>query len=78
MCWMMTSQFVLQVIMGGGRSYLTPANVQDPETGQFGSRRDDKNLIEHWLSDHSNGVYVTNRDELANVDILTTDSLLGK
>lgn len=66
-----------KVILGGGRSYMTPTTSQDPETGGNGNRQDGQNLIDRWLSDHPKSRYVTNRDELLNVDITGTDSLLG-
>lgn len=63
--------------MGGGRAYFTPRTMQDPETGANGRRRDGQDLIGQWKTDHSNGAYVTTRDELLNVNVATTDSLFG-
>jgi alkaline phosphatase len=65
------------VILGGGRTYLTPTTTTDPETQEAGRRRDGKNLIDQWLTDHPTGKYVTTRDELVNVDVAGTDFLLG-
>ncbi len=64
--------------MGGGRAILTPNTVLDPETGTKGRRHDGKDLIGQWVADHSTGAYVTTRDELINLDVATTDSLLGR
>ncbi|XP_046657865.1 alkaline phosphatase-like isoform X2 [Daphnia pulicaria] len=66
-----------KVIMGGGRAYFTPEAVLDPETGAAGRRLDGVNLIDEWKTAHPNGAYVTNIDELNNVAVATTDSLLG-
>lgn len=55
-------------MLGGGRSYFTPGTVQDPETGVRGRRRDGKDLVDQWLNDHADGVYVTNRDQLLALD----------
>jgi len=39
----------LEVVLGGGREYLIPASVADPEYPQNkGRRRDGRNLIEEW------------------------------
>lgn len=59
---------MIQVVLGGGRSYFTPAAVQDPETGARGRRRDGKNLVDQWLNDHPDGVYITHRDQLLALD----------
>ncbi|XP_046445686.1 alkaline phosphatase-like [Daphnia pulex] len=67
----------LKVILGGGRTYLTPTTTTDPETQEAGRRRDGKNLIDQWVTDHPTGKYVTTRDELVNVDVAGTDFLLG-
>lgn len=64
--------------MGGGRAYFTPEAVLDPETGAAGRRLDGVNLIDEWKTAHPNGAYVTNIDELNNVAVATTDSLLGE
>ena len=63
--------------MGGGRAILTPTTVVDPETGTNGRRLDGKDLINQWLAEHTNGAYVTTRDDLLNLDVATTDSILG-
>lgn len=62
--------------MGGGRAYFTPKTEQDPETGN-GRRLDGINLIDEWKTTHPKGKYVTTLEELNNVDVATTDNLLG-
>lgn len=43
-----------QVIIGGGRKYMTPTGTKDPEypkdLSSWGKRRDKRNLIEEWQS----------------------------
>ncbi|EFX62911.1 LOW QUALITY PROTEIN: hypothetical protein DAPPUDRAFT_269431 [Daphnia pulex] len=65
----------LKVILGG--AYLTPTTTTDPETQEACRRRDGKNLIDQWVTDHPTGKYVTTRDELVNLDMAGTDFLLG-
>nr|CAH0106153.1 unnamed protein product [Daphnia galeata] len=67
----------LKVILGGGRAYLTPTTMKDPETNEAGRRRDGKYLIGQWVTDHPNGKYVTTRDELINLNVSESDFLLG-
>lgn len=39
----------IQVILGGGRQYMYPTSVQDPEyPSSTGSRKDGQNLITEW------------------------------
>lgn len=44
----------VQVIIGGGRKYMTPWGVKDPEYpkdyASRGKRRDGRNLIDEWQS----------------------------
>lgn len=46
--------FFSQVIIGGGRKYMTPEGTQDPEypldSSSWGARRDGQNLIKEWQS----------------------------
>lgn len=41
-----------QVIIGGGRMYMTPSGTKDPEYPldllKWGKRRDKRNLIDEW------------------------------
>ena len=69
----------LKVILGGGRSYFTPTGFLDPETGaNIGRRRDGKNLINQWITDHPTGAYVNTRDELVRLNLTKTDAIFGK
>ena len=68
---------IFKVILGGGRAYLTPTTMKDPETNEAGRRRDGKYLIGQWVTDHPNGKYVTTRDELINLNVSESDFLLG-
>lgn len=47
------SSHSLQVILGGGRKYMTPVGTQDPEYPTYstenGMRKDGNNLIDMWL-----------------------------
>ncbi len=44
----------VQVIIGGGRKYMTPKGFPDPEypadLSAQGQRKDNRNLINEWLS----------------------------
>ncbi len=64
--------------MGGGRAYFTPKEVNDTETGKPGRRLDGVNLIDEWKTAHPNGAYVTNRDELLNLDVASKESIMGE
>lgn len=43
-----------QVIIGGGRMYMSPVGTKDPEyprdLSKWGKRRDKRNLIDEWQS----------------------------
>lgn len=40
----------MQVILGGGRTYMFPTTYQDPEYPTVkGARKDEKNLVDEWL-----------------------------
>ncbi|XP_041480447.1 alkaline phosphatase-like [Lytechinus variegatus] len=70
----------MNVIMGGGRRELTPRNVEDPEyDGDYGQRRDGRNLIEDWLKDKDSmrSHYVWNLGDFNRVNPETTDHLIG-
>lgn len=45
---------LVQVIIGGGRMYMTPVGTKDPEypkdLTKWGKRRDKRNLIDEWQS----------------------------
>jgi len=73
----------LKVILGGGRRSFLPNNVVDP-SGKYGTRTDNKNLIEEWLNiknqsglDNSTYQYVDTLSKLNNVDHTRTEYLFG-
>ncbi|XP_066566335.1 alkaline phosphatase-like [Amia ocellicauda] len=73
----------IEVIMGGGRKYMTPAATPDPEYNgdarYQGLRLDGVNLIDKWreLKPGKNASYVWNKADLDRVDPNKTDYLLG-
>lgn len=69
----------LKVVLGGGRRELLSSNITDEE-GYKGLRKDDRNLIDEWLTDRKSrgkASYVWNEEQLKTVDITSTDYLLG-
>jgi alkaline phosphatase len=68
----------LEVVLGGGREYLAPTTVKDPEyPQQAGRRRDGRDLIEEWTRAQPQSTFVWKRDDLMRVDARTTRHLLG-
>ncbi|XP_055374729.1 alkaline phosphatase-like [Condylostylus longicornis] len=67
----------INVIMGGGRTNFLPNTDIDSISGKPGKRLDGKNLIEKWKKNNPNQAYVTNRDELLNIDLRKTSKILG-
>ncbi|XP_060098723.1 alkaline phosphatase-like [Heteronotia binoei] len=68
----------IDVILGGGRKYMTPQQTPDPEyPRQNGTRNDGLNLIEMWLSNKEGAQYVWNKTGLEAVDENSTNYLLG-
>ncbi|XP_042313775.1 intestinal-type alkaline phosphatase-like [Sceloporus undulatus] len=71
----------INVILGGGRMYMTPWQTPDPEypndPKQNGTRKDGFNLIEKWLSSKEGAHYVWNKTALDAVDENTTEYLMG-
>ncbi|XP_036393513.1 alkaline phosphatase-like [Megalops cyprinoides] len=73
----------IEVIMGGGRQFLTPVGTSDPvypnNTRAQGVRLDGVNLIDKWkeLKGNKNATYVCNQAEFKLVDPDKTDYLLG-
>ncbi|UNK58619.1 alkaline phosphatase [Pseudoxanthomonas daejeonensis] len=53
------------VVLGGGRGYLTPSTVRDPEyPGKAGLRLDGRDLTAEWLQRNPGGAYVWNNAQL--------------
>ncbi|NXH22970.1 PPBI phosphatase, partial [Bucco capensis] len=66
--WQLVHNVDINVILGGGRKYMTPMGTQDPEypthTSQNGIREDGNNLINMWLEARPHARYVWNRTEM--------------
>ncbi|KAK2881719.1 hypothetical protein QQF64_008156 [Cirrhinus molitorella] len=73
----------IDVIIGGGRKYMTPKGFPDPEyptdLSSQGKRLDNRNLIDEWLSMKEGKVarYVWNKTDFDAVDPAKTDYLMA-
>uniref|UniRef100_A0A8C5DU34 Alkaline phosphatase n=1 Tax=Gouania willdenowi TaxID=441366 RepID=A0A8C5DU34_GOUWI len=73
----------IDVVLGGGRMYMTPKGTPDPEyptsNSRKGDRKDRKNLIDVWLNAKPNkkSQYVWHRKEFDEVNVKNTDRLMG-
>ncbi|XP_041912700.1 intestinal-type alkaline phosphatase [Alosa sapidissima] len=68
----------INVILGGGRTYMLPQETPDPEYPSLnGSRLDKTNLIDEWLKNKQKAHYVWNKSQLDAVDEEETDYLIG-
>ncbi|XP_060798207.1 alkaline phosphatase, tissue-nonspecific isozyme [Neoarius graeffei] len=73
----------IDVIIGGGRKYMTPKGTEDPEypmdLKSSGKREDERNLINEWITMKEGKVarYVWNKTEFDAVDPKTTDYLMA-
>lgn len=73
----------IDVIIGGGRKYMTPKGTKDPEYPRDftsrGKRQDGRNLIEEWQKMKMGKVarYVWNKTDFDAVDPETTDYLMA-
>ncbi|XP_027013936.1 alkaline phosphatase, intestinal, tandem duplicate 1 [Tachysurus fulvidraco] len=73
----------IDVILGGGRMYMTPKGTLDPEypssSSRKGDREDKRNLIEDWLDQRKDrsAQYVWNKEQFNAVNVNTTDCLMG-
>ncbi|XP_038571572.1 LOW QUALITY PROTEIN: alkaline phosphatase, intestinal, tandem duplicate 1 [Micropterus salmoides] len=73
----------IDVILGGGRMYMTPKGTPDPEyptsSSRKGDRKDKRNLIDVWLKAKPNkkSRYVWNRKEFDEINAKNTDRLMG-
>ena len=60
----------IDVMLGGGRSYLLPASLSDPEYPDVrGRRQDERNLVVEWEHARSGRAYVWNAAQLAALDL---------
>ncbi|NWR87003.1 PPBI phosphatase, partial [Furnarius figulus] len=66
--WQLVHNVDINVILGGGRKYMTPVGTPDPEyptnSQQNGIREDGINLIDTWLKARPGARYVWNRTEM--------------
>ncbi|NXH03214.1 PPBI phosphatase, partial [Loxia leucoptera] len=66
--WQLVHNVDINVILGGGRIYMTPAGTPDPEypadSSQNGIREDGNNLIDMWLEARPGARYAWNRTEM--------------
>ncbi|XP_046893013.1 alkaline phosphatase, intestinal, tandem duplicate 1 isoform X2 [Hypomesus transpacificus] len=73
----------IDVVLGGGRMYMTPKGTPDPEyptsSSRKGDRKDKRNLIDVWLNAQKNkkSQYVWHRKQFDEVNVKTTDRLMG-
>ncbi|XP_064186092.1 intestinal-type alkaline phosphatase-like [Anguilla rostrata] len=68
----------IDVILGGGRTYMLPNDTADPEyPSSRGDRWDKTNLITEWLKNKKKAKYVWNKAQLDDVDEDDTDYLMG-
>ncbi|KAM3932095.1 intestinal-type alkaline phosphatase-like [Leptodactylus fuscus] len=71
----------INVILGGGRKYMTPKGTKDPEypndSAQNGLRKDNRNLINEWLSKYKDAKYVWNKEELDKINESTATHIMG-
>ncbi|KFO08125.1 Intestinal-type alkaline phosphatase, partial [Balearica regulorum gibbericeps] len=80
--WQLVHNVDINVILGGGRKYMTPVGTPDPEyptyTSENGMREDGNNLINMWLEARPGARYVWNRTEmLAAADDPKVNYLMG-
>ncbi|XP_017666274.1 PREDICTED: intestinal-type alkaline phosphatase [Lepidothrix coronata] len=66
--WQLVHNVDINVILGGGRKYMTPVGTPDPEyptnSQQNGTREDGINLIDTWLEARPGARYVWNKTEM--------------
>ncbi|POI36073.1 hypothetical protein CIB84_000174 [Bambusicola thoracicus] len=71
----------INVILGGGRTYMFPRWTPDPEypedPAQNGTRRDGRDLVAEWLSTREGARYVWDKKGLDAVDDTSVSHLMG-
>ncbi|KAM4770520.1 intestinal-type alkaline phosphatase-like [Cyanocitta cristata] len=72
----------INVILGGGRMYMTPRRTPDPEypedPDQNGTRKDGRDLIAEWLSAKQGARYVWDKKGLDAVEDDSVSHLMGR
>lgn len=84
-CTDIASQLVrnteIDVILGGGRKYMFPENVTDPEypthADSAGMRKDGRNLVSEWINGKKNVNYVFDKINFDRINPQSTDYLMG-
>jgi alkaline phosphatase len=77
------SAATLQVVFGGGRDLFRPQADYVPSGNPFDDRNRDlckrigNNLIEEWKN-ITNGVYISNKTQLMELNVEETEQVLGK
>ncbi|XP_074009668.1 intestinal-type alkaline phosphatase-like [Numenius arquata] len=66
--WQLVHNVDINVILGGGRKYMTPRGTADPEYPTYesanGTREDGNNLIDMWLAARKGARYAWNKTEM--------------
>ncbi|NXG48456.1 PPBI phosphatase, partial [Psilopogon haemacephalus] len=66
--WQLVNNVPINVILGGGRKYMTPVGTPDPEYPSYpsenGTREDGLDLINEWLEGREHARYVWNKTEM--------------
>ncbi|NXY79567.1 PPBI phosphatase, partial [Glareola pratincola] len=80
--WQLVHNVDINVILGGGRKYMTPEGTPDPEYPTYqsenGVRKDGNNLIDMWLKARTGARYVWNKmDMLAAAADPSVNYLMG-
>ncbi|TMW39321.1 hypothetical protein DOY81_015598, partial [Sarcophaga bullata] len=63
-------------MMGGGMGKFIP-NTEVDAFGELGERQDGQNLLKLWQQNNPNGIIVTNRSELLNLNVSQVDKVMG-
>lgn len=67
-----------EVVLGGGRQHLLPADVSDPEYPTKGGRRTDgRNLIEEWSAKSDAHTFVYDKAGFEAVDFASSKRVMG-
>jgi alkaline phosphatase len=67
----------INVALGGGYEQFIPETKNDPHTGRAGLRKDNRDLTLEWTQRYNNSAFIWNKSQLADVDVNTTQHLLG-
>ncbi len=67
----------INVALGGGIEQFTPESKTDPVTGRAGLRKDERDLTQEWTARYNNSAFIWNKEQLAAIDVNSTQHLLG-